>query len=210
MAFERQSDGLYHVPIIDLGTRLRDNFGLTIKEHSHFDQVDDVHAPNSYHKYDEALDIQDWRDDDIDGVDWRTRTGNLENLLAGSGAEIIGPNSGMAGHDTHLHIAAKGGVFKLNQKQYDTLFGGNAGGTRATFASFSSPSTPQNPDGTPKPGGKTSGEIIPHRVEAATRAKEYSKMSKAELDSAYDALRSDPAKARVEGMKMHKAYFNKK
>ena len=181
MAFERQSDGFYHVPIIDLGTRLRDNFGLTIKEHSHFDQVDDVHAPNSYHKYDEALDIQDWRDDDIDGVDWRTRTGNLEKLLAGSGAEIIGPNSGMVGHDTHLHIAAKGGIFKLNQEQYDTLFGGNAGGTRATFASFTPPSTPQKPDGTPE------------RVEAVTRAKEYSKMSKAEMNSAYDDLRkSDP------------------
>ena len=190
MAFTKGDDGFYHVPIVALGERLRDNFGLTIKEHSHFDQVDDVHAPNSYHKYDEALDIQDWRDDDIDGVDWRTRTGNLEKLLAGSGAEIIGPNSGMAGHDTHLHIAAKGGIFKLNQEQYDTLFGGNAGGTRATFASSTPPSTPE-------------------RVEAVTRAKEYSKMSKAELDSAYDALRSDPAKARVEGMKMHKAFFNK-
>jgi hypothetical protein len=35
-------------------------------------------------------------------------------------------------------------------------------------------------------------------------------MSKAQLDSAYDAMRSDPAKARTEGMKMHKAYFGKK
>ena len=200
MAFERQSDGLYHVPIIDLGTRLRDNFGLTIKEHSHFDTVDDVHAPNSYHDYDEALDIQDWRDDDIDGVSWRDRTGNLENLLAGSGAEIYGPNSGVKGHDTHLHIAAKGGIFKLNQQQYDTLFGGNAGGTKATFSSFSSPITPQKPDGTPKPA----------QVEAATRAKEYSKMNKAEMNSAYDDLRkSDPAKAAIEGKKMHRAFFNK-
>ena len=198
MAFTKGDDGFYHVPIIDLGTRLRDNFGLTIKEHSHFDHVDDVHAPNSYHYYDEALDIQDWRDDNIDGVDWRTRTGNLENLLAGSGAEIIGPNSGVKGHDTHLHIAAKNGIFKLNQEQYDTLFGGNAGGTKATFASFTPPSTPQKPDGTPE------------RVEAVTRAKEYSKMNKAEMNSAYDDLRkSDPAKAAIEGKKMHRAFFNK-
>ena len=34
-------------------------------------------------------------------------------------------------------------------------------------------------------------------------------MSKAELNSAYDAMRSDPVKAREEGMKMHKAYFKK-
>ena len=61
-----------------------------------------------------------------------------------------------------------------------------------------------------KPSGKTSGEIIPHRVEAATRAKEYSKMSKAEMNSAYDDLRkSDPAKAAIEGKKMHRAFFNK-
>ena len=34
-------------------------------------------------------------------------------------------------------------------------------------------------------------------------------MSKAELNAAYDAMRSDPNKAAVEGMKMHKAYFKK-
>ena len=119
MAFERQSDGFYHVPIVALGERLRDNFGLTIKEHSHFDTVDKVHAPNSYHYYDEALDVQDWRDDNIKGVGWKDRTKNLESLLQGSGAEIIGPGSGVTGHDSHLHLAAKNGLFKLNQNQYD-------------------------------------------------------------------------------------------
>ena len=194
MAFERQADGFYHVPIVDLGTRLRDNFGLTIKEHSHFDPVDNVHAPNSYHYYDEALDVQDWRDDVIDGVGWKDRTANLRNLLQGAGAEVLGP--GDKGHDSHLHLAAKGGIFKLNQQQYDTLFGGNAGGKTATFASFSPPEAPQQSDG--------------NRVEAVTRAKEYSKMNKAEMNSAYDALRkSDPAKAAIEGKKMHRAFFNK-
>ena len=196
MAFERQSDGFYHVPIVALGERLRDNFGLTIKEHSHFDTVDKVHAPNSYHYYDEALDVQDWRDDNIKGVGWKDRTKNLESLLQGSGAEIIGPGSGVTGHDSHLHLAAKDGVFKLNQNQYDTLFGGGAGGTSATFASFTPPETPQAPTDS--------------QVEAKTRAQEYSKMSKAEMNAAYDKLRaSDPAKAAAEGMKMHKAYFKK-
>ena len=58
------------------------------------------------------------------------------------------------------------------------------------------PETPQQPDG--------------NRVEAVTRAKEYSKMNKAEMNSAYDSLRqSDPAKAAIEGKKMHRAFFNK-
>ena len=196
MAFERQSDGFYHVPIVALGERLRDNFGLTIKEHSHFDTVDKVHAPNSYHYYDEALDVQDWRDDNIKGVGWKDRTKNLESLLQGSGAEIIGPGSGVTGHDSHLHLAAKNGLFKLNQNQYDTLFGGGAGGTSATFASFTPPETPQAPTDS--------------QIQAKTRAQEYTKMSKAEMNAAYDKLRaSDPAKAAAEGMKMHKAFFKK-
>ena len=45
--------------------------------------------------------------------------------------------------------------------------------------------------------------------EAVERVQNYAKMSKAELDAAYDGMRNDPAKARVEGMKMHKAYFGK-
>lgn len=195
MAFTQQSDGLYHVPIVDLGTRLRDNFGLTIKEHSHFDTVDPVHSSNSYHYYDEAIDVQDWRNDVIDGVGWKDRTKNLRNLMQGSGAEILGP--GDAGHDSHLHLAAKDGVFKLNQQQYDTLFGDGAGGKSATFGGFTPPEQPHS-------------AANPQHVEAKTKAQDYSKMSKAQLDSAYDAMRSDPAKARAEGMKMHKAYFGKK
>ena len=47
-------------------------------------------------------------------------------------------------------------------------------------------------------------------TEAVERAKAYQEMSKAEMNAAYDEMRkSDPAKARTEGMKMHKAFFNK-
>ena len=199
MAYTLQDDGFYHVPIVALGTRLRDNFGLDVAEHSAFGGVG-KHSANSHHYYDEALDIRDFRDDVIDGVDWTTRTGNLQNLLKGSGSEVIGPNSGDPNHATHLHLAAHGGIFKLNQQQYDTLFGGGAGGKNATFASFTAPETPQETDGTPKPA----------QVEAKTRAKAYADMSKSEMNAAYDKLRAeDPAKARVEGMKMHKAFFGK-
>ena len=48
-----------------------------------------------------------------------------------------------------------------------------------------------------------------NRSEAKTKAKAYQDMSKAEINAAYDAMRSDPAKAELEGMKMHKAFFNK-
>ena len=43
---------------------------------------------------------------------------------------------------------------------------------------------------------------------AVERVKNYKEMSKAELDSAYDAMLSSD-QARAEGMKMHKAFFNK-
>lgn len=68
------------------------------------------------------------------------------------------------------------------------------------FTSMTPPETPQNADGTPKPA----------RVEAVTRTKEYSKMNKAELDAAYDkVVKTDPANAATEGLKMHRAFFKK-
>ena len=49
------------------------------------------------------------------------------------------------------------------------------------------------------------------RKAAKERAINYSTMSKAEINAAYDQLRrDDPAKARVEGMKMHQAIFGKR
>ena len=207
MGFQKREDGYYHVPIVDLGTRLRDNFGLTIREHSHFDPVDPVHSTNSYHYHDEAIDVQDWRDDVIDGVSWKDRTRNLKNLLHGSGAEVLGP--GDKDHDTHLHLAADDGIFKLTQQQYDTLFGGDAGGELATFSSFSSPvpmsSAPVDGTGV----GPSDGPIRAH-VTAKERANSYAEMTKAQLDTEYDRLRAeDLTKAGIEGMKMHKAFFNK-
>ena len=47
------------------------------------------------------------------------------------------------------------------------------------------------------------------RGKAKEKAKAYKDMSKSEMNAAYDAMRSDPIKAKAEGMKMHKAFFNK-
>ena len=59
-------------------------------------------------------------------------------------------------------------------------------------------------DPTPNPNGSAP------QKKAKEKAQSYSAMSKSEMNAAYDAMRSDPAKAKTEGMKMHKAFFNKK
>ena len=59
--------------------------------------------------------------------------------------------------------------------------------------------------------GPTEGVATPQadRAGAKEKAQSYQNMSKTSMDSAYDAMRSDTAKAETEGMKMHEAYFNK-
>ena len=145
--FVKQADGFYHIPIVDLGNRLQDNFGLTIVEHPEFGGVSPgIHSDTSYHytPNGSAIDVQDWRGgsgegaEGFDGVGYVQRTKNLRDLLRGSGVEVIGPGD-MKGHETHLHLAAKDGIFKLNQQQYDALFGNNTGGRSATFASLTDP-----------------------------------------------------------------------
>ena len=187
--------GMYQVPLVDFGNRLQDNFGLRVREHPPFGGVSSgVHSDASYHHAGQAIDITDWRNDDIDGVNWRTRTGNLRDRLQGAGVEVIGPGD-MKGHETHLHLAAQGGMLNLNENQYNYFYGGKSGGKEATFQRAAS-----------------APEVIPatsvaDRPAAAQKAKNYSSMSKGQLDAAYDAMRSDPTKARDEGMKMHKAFF---
>ena len=59
-------------------------------------------------------------------------------------------------------------------------------------------------------GGDDSAGSDGSRQEAIARVESYKNMSKSEMDSAYDQMRKDdPVKAASEGMKMHRAYFNK-
>ncbi len=189
---------VYTIPLVDLGHRLKNNFGLTIKEHPEFDTVDPVHSTNSYHYIPGggAIDIQDWRSDVIDGVSWLDRTKNLRNLLKGSGAEVIGPGD-MKGHDKHLHLAGfnDGKDIRLNTNQYNYLFGGNSGGQNSTFLMSSDPSTPS----------PVADKVAP----PATT--DYNQMSASQINSEYDKMRmaGDVFKAETEGMKMHKAFFKK-
>jgi hypothetical protein len=194
MAYTIQDDGRYHIPIVALGNRLQDNFGLTVREHSAFGGNSGGHSDNSHHDYDEALDITDWRSDVIDGVSWKERTKNLTNLLQGSGHEILGP--GTAGHDEHVHIGNHGGIFKLDQNQYNYLFSGNSGGKNSTFLMNADPSTPS--------------PVADQTVAPATT--DYNQMSGAQMNAQYDKLRmaGDVFKAEDEGMKMHKAHMAKR
>ena len=98
------------ISIEELGRALQ-GMGYTVKEHPSFGGVSGGHASNSYHKYGEALDVTDHR-----SGDWMGRTKQLENQLRGSGAgfaELMGPASGAAGHETHIHIAAASGKVQL-------------------------------------------------------------------------------------------------
>ena len=196
MSYTAGDDGRYSIPIVDFGHRLQDNFGLRVGEHSAFGGNTGGHSSNSYHNYDEAIDITDWRDDDIDGVSWKDRTINLRKLLAGAGPEVLGPDND-PGHSEHLHLAATGGNLSLSQGQYDYFYGGNSGGKRSTFSSVDLP---------------ISDSSTSSSTATETKPVDYSTMTKSELDSSYDNFRKagDVLKATEEGMKMHKAYFGKK
>ena len=198
MSYTAGDDGRYSIPLVDFGHRLQDNFGLRVKEHEAFGGVTEgVHSDNSYHKYGEALDITDWRDDDIDGVSWKDRTINLRKLLAGAGPEVLGPDNDPK-HKEHVHLAATGGNLSLSQQQYDYFYGGNSGGKGATFASVSLP-TAQQPT------------VEGNRPAAKEKAVAYKDMTSSQMNTAYDKLRAgdDQNKAAIEGMKMHKAHFRK-
>ena len=210
--YTRQKDGYYHIPLVDFGNRLQDNFGLRVVEHPAFGGVaPGVHSDTSHHYRDNAIDVQDWRGGDgdgaegFDGVGYVQRTKNLRDLMRGAGVEVIGPGD-MADHESHLHLAAHNGVFKLNDQQYNYLFGGNSGGKSATFALADTPTGGQTVTRVEAPATNKDGKVL----QAKERAANYKDMSKAQLDAKYDELRaSDPAKAREEGMKMHQAFFNK-
>ena len=113
-------DGKYQVPLVAFGKHLQGR-GWNVAEHSKFGGVSDVHAPNSYHKYDEALDIT-WKNNDHGDYDpsgkvkWDDWTDQLGSRLKGAGPEVL-HRSNNAKHDSHVHLAAKGGMLNLSEAQ---------------------------------------------------------------------------------------------
>jgi hypothetical protein len=135
------------------------------------------------------------------GVDYATEVGTPINV---NGKYLTTWNDKGGGGITNQyeieHDGGKYDILLMHGNKDNKILSQSAVTDGVSLSSFTPPETPQNADGTPKPA----------QVEAATRAKEYSKMNKAEINSAYDSLRaSDPAKAAIEGKKMHRAFFNK-
>ena len=183
----KQVNGLYQIPLVDFGKHLQGR-GWSIGEHSAFGGNSGGHAPNSYHNYDEALDIT-WKDNDYGDYDpsgkvkWDDWTDQLGTRLAGAGPEVL-HRSNDPNHGTHVHLAAKGGMLNLSEAQMQD-FGLMDGGTAT--------------------------EGIGARSEAKTKAQDYKNMSASQLNAEYDRLRAgkDVNAAKAAGLAMHKAHFNK-
>jgi len=142
----KQVNGLYQIPLVDFGKHLQGH-GWNIGEHSEFGGNTGGHAENSYHNYDEAIDIT-WKknkygDYDPSGkVKWDDWTDKLGTRLAGAGPEVL-HRSNDPNHGTHVHLAAKGGILNLSEAQMQD------------FGLM---------------------DVKPARVEAKTKAQEYEKL----------------------------------
>ena len=101
--------------IVDIGRFLQGG-GLRVKEHSAFGGVTPGgHSAAGYHPHDEAIDVTDWRDQKINGEDWRQRTRGMRDRFKQLGlSEVLGP--GDKDHDEHLHLALKGKRFIADQQ----------------------------------------------------------------------------------------------
>ena len=135
------------------------------------------------------------------GVDYATEVGTPINV---NGKYLTTwDDKGGGGITSQYEIEHDGGkydILLMHGNKNNKILSQAAVTDGVSLSSFTPPETPQKPDGTPKPA----------QVEAATRAKAYKDMSKSEMNSAYDDLRkSDPAKAAIEGKKMHRAFFGK-
>ena len=115
-------------------------------------------------------------------------------VVGAGGLKVEGASGGNYGN-YGLVIGADGNVISKSGHGDDSqavFSGGTLGNSDVPTTASPTNSTPTTP-----------------QQEAVERTQNYSKMSKAELDAAYDGMRNDPVKAREEGMKMHKAFFGK-
>ena len=118
-------------------------------------------------------------------------------------AELSKNNSNFHYHyNTGEHIE-KGSDPRSNWSRGAAILSNWNGGDSSTPARITAPL---------QSGDESSSAFVgtPSQSDAIERAQKYSEMSKSQMNSAYDEMRSsDPEKARIEGMKMHKAFFGK-
>ena len=99
--------------VISLG-ELAKKYGLRVSEQSHFDKVDPVHAPNSWHYKDRAIDVSgDPEKMRAFAKEIDTRYGgSLKELFYNAGGKSVNrkngkrvPNNFVSGHVDHVHAA---------------------------------------------------------------------------------------------------------
>ena len=130
----------------------------------------------------------------------------MNRALVAKLRERFAENSNISFYESYPDIAS-GGDPKSNWSRGAAILTGGDGG-----AAYARPSGTGSSTGgsSPSSGGSSGSAPAPaDRAGAKQKAQDYASMSKSQLDAAYDAMRSDPKKAETEGMKMHKAYFNK-
>ena len=99
------------VKITDVGKMLQ-SAGLRVREHPDFGGVG-KHSEGSLHYTANAIDLTDWQRPDESESSWLPRkkwyAQQVENALAGTGAEIFGPHNDPRGHGSHIHLGLPGG-----------------------------------------------------------------------------------------------------
>lgn len=117
-----------YLDIVGVGRRAQ-RYGLRVREHSAFGGVGTHSTPRSYHYRDQAIDITDWRNNNMPEhpggpvLHWTQRTANLYRRAREIGGfdEILGP--GYPGHDEHVHLALVG-TRQFTEAQIQYLFTG--------------------------------------------------------------------------------------
>lgn len=107
---------------LDVGNALV-SAGFKVSEQSAFDEVDPVHAPNSYHNYDEAFDITHQTGGDSLEAKQASieKTRQLKELIRSMNIfkEVIGPGDGNPDHEEHLHL---GGLIRpITQEELNLI-----------------------------------------------------------------------------------------
>ena len=133
------------------------------------------------------------------GIDYATPTGTEVTI---SGGKYLGTwnDSGGGG------ITSQYGITDADGNPYEILLMHGSDQNKITMDSANTSGQPIAGSSDP---AKNPGESTTPASTAKERAQNYANMSKSELNAAYDAMRNDPAKASVEGMKMHNAFFKK-
>jgi hypothetical protein len=137
------------------------------------------------------------------GIDYATPSGTPISIAGGQFLTTFDDSAGGGITSQYAFTGADG-------RQYEALLmHGNKDNQIFTSSAITDGSPTVLPD-TQTVGTDTAPSQTTPQQQAVERVQNYADMSKSEINTAYDKMRSeDPNKASVEGLKMHKAFFNK-